>query len=781
MRTLACAAVTLLAVLGSAPLPAAASAAEVPALELQPGVSLASVLATLNTRGFRIVYSSALVRAEMKLQESPRATRIDEFLREILAPWNLSAISDANGDWLIVKGRARGAVPKVLPTLAVAGTIETIDVTASRYGLATNNGTAIFLDRAAVERIPHLADDAIRVLKLLPGVSGGDYSAALNIRGGRRDETLLLIDGAEIHNGFHFRDLDGAMSVLDTHLVQGIDFSTGGMTADIGDYMSGVVDLETFRPSADDDYRSTLGISFVSAYGRTGGTFKDDRGSWLAAVRRGYLDLVLEHTQPDDERLTPRYTDVFAAFNYDPDDDTSMTARLLLSDDDLVLVSNSEDEVDSAGAGQAGHFWVTLDHRWNDSWRMSNVLTMARTEQTRDSRGIEVDERVGDVVSDFDFRYLDFRQDWAWTGSRRHLPRFGFNASRHEASYDYRLTGRIFYPNVPGGGVDIARATNLEVVGTKLGAWGSWRSRLTDALTVEVGARWDGYRYPQGMSFEVVSPRINVVYAVGAAGELRAAWGLAHQPQGIDELQVEDGVTGFFRPESAQQAVISYSHSFAHGLSARMDVYNKEYARLRPRFENALDPVQVIPEGSIDRIRIDAPEAEARGVELTVRREADAGFAGWVSASFARARDHEDGGWVPRTWEQQETFSFGASWTGARWSLNLAGLHHSGTPTTGLTTAVVPVPGGEATVIVPEERNAARLGSYTRVDLRANRDVILRSGKFSYYLEVTNLFDRKNPCCVENFGIDPRFNTQVIVEESYWLPRLPSFGFQWEF
>ena len=56
---------------------------------------LASVLATLNAHGFHIVYSSALVRADMKLRAAPRATRLDEFLREILAPWTLSAIRDA--------------------------------------------------------------------------------------------------------------------------------------------------------------------------------------------------------------------------------------------------------------------------------------------------------------------------------------------------------------------------------------------------------------------------------------------------------------------------------------------------------------------------------------------------------------------------------------------------------------------------------------------------------------------------------------------------------------
>ncbi len=755
---------------------------EVPALGLEAGVPLTSVLAALNARGFHIVYSSALVRPDMKLRAIPGATRIDEFLREILAPWNLSAVSDANGDWLIVKGKARSSVPATLPTVAVAQapeSIETIDVTASRYGLATNAGSAVFLDRNDVERIPHLADDAVRVLKLLPGVSGGDYSAALNIRGGRRDETLLMIDGTEIHNGFHFRELEGALSVLDTHLVQGIDFITGGMTADYGDYMSGVVDLKTFTPSVDDEYRHTVGISFVSAYGRTGGTFAEGRGSWLAAARRGYLDVILERVQPDDERLTPRYTDVFASVQYDFDADTRLSSRLLFADDDLVLVSsNDDDPIDSAGEGRAMHFWVTLDHAWNESWNTRTVAALADMEHVRDSAGTEVNERTGDVDSDFAFRFFDIRQDWSWTGSDRHLPRFGFNASRHEASYDYHLSGSIFYPNDPRGRIDIQRDTDLDVEGTRLGAWASWRTRLTEDLTVEAGGRWDSYRYPDGLGWDVVSPRFNAVYSLGERGELRAAWGVGYQPQGIDQLQVEDGVTDFFEPERSQQAVLSYTHRFEHGLSARLDVYRKEYRDLRPRFENALDAVEMIPEAAVDRVRIDAPEAEAQGVEITVRRQADSGFAGWASAAFAEARDLEAGEWVPRSWEQELTFSFGASYSAALWSVNLAGQFHSGTPTTALTTA--PIGGGEV-VIVPEERNAARFDDYARLDFRVNRDVLLRSGKLSFYLEVTNLLDSKNVCCVENFDVDPRNSSRVIIEDGYWLPMMPSLGFLWEF
>jgi hypothetical protein len=66
--------------------------------------------------------------------------------------------------------------------------------------------------------------------------------------------------------------------------------------------------------------------------------------------------------------------------------------------------------------------------------------------------------------------------------------------------------------------------------------------------------------------------------------------------------------------------------------------------------------------------------------------------------------------------------------------------------------------------------------------LRANRDVVLANSKLSFYLEVTNLLDRQNPCCVEDYHVGAgRPAPTLVIEKSYWLPILPSFGVQWEF
>lgn len=752
------------------------------ASELRAGIPLEAALAALNENGARIVYSNALVTPSMTLRASPRATGLAPLLEEILAPWNLRAVHAANGDWLVVAAPAP-APSEVHVDESSAGDIETIDVTASRFALATRDQNAVFLDRAAIQRMPHLADDAVRMLKVLPGVAGGDFSAALNVRGGRREETKLTIDGAEIHNGFHFRDLDGALSVLDTNLVESVDFVTGGMTAEQGDYMSAVVDLATRRPRPDDEYRSAVGVSFVSAYGRSGGTFADGRGAWLASARRGYLDVLMERVQDDDEQLTPRYTDVFASLYYDFTDTTRMTVHALFGDDDLKLIAHDDDEIDSAGKGRAAHLWATLDHAFGDSLTVRTLLSVSTAEQKRESSG-EDDQRFGDVVADFEFKFLDFNQDWSWTAGERHLARWGVNANRTEATYDYALTGGIFDPRAPGGVQDVSHQNFVDASGDRMGVYATWRARVFDPLTVELGARWDRYTYPD-QEHDALSPRLNAVYSISDDDDLRAAWSVVHQPQGIDQLAIEDDDESFHRPERVEAFGFGYTRRFDEGLSARLDVYHKHYTQLRPRYENALDPVQLIFEGAIDRIRIDAPEAEAKGIELTVRREAEQGFSGWFSVARSEARDRDvDNGWTPRSWEQRTALSFGASWVGAKWNASIAGLYHSGAPTTKLSLTSETQPDGERLpVLVIGARNRANLGAYSRLDLRVSRDVKLAQSRLAFYFEVTNLFDRENPCCVENYDIQISGDgfARLYPETSYWLPMLPSLGFQYEF
>jgi outer membrane receptor protein involved in Fe transport len=129
--------------------------------------------------------------------------------------------------------------------------LESIVVTPSTFTIFTSEPEGHqFLSRDEVRTVPHLGDDVYRAFDRLPGITGLDLSARFNIRGGQEDETQVLIDGAEIYDPFHVRDLYRAFSTIDAEAIGAVDVLTGGFPLQYGGRMSGVIDISSLKPSA---------------------------------------------------------------------------------------------------------------------------------------------------------------------------------------------------------------------------------------------------------------------------------------------------------------------------------------------------------------------------------------------------------------------------------------------------------------------------------------------------------------------------------------------------
>ena len=98
---------------------------------------------------------------------------------------------------------------------------------------------------------------------------------------------------------------------------------------------------------------------------------------------------------------------------------------------------------------------------------------------------------------------------------------------------------------------------------------------------------------------------------------LRASWGRFHQADSVDELHVEDGEVGFARPQSSDHTIIDLEHVDGHGIAWRTELYQKKQTMPRPRYENQLNPLSLLPEIEPDRVRIDPNGAHLRGVEVS--------------------------------------------------------------------------------------------------------------------------------------------------------------------
>src|SRR6185503_4657859 len=134
------------------------------------------------------------------------------------------------------------------------------------------------------------------------------------------------------------------------------------------------------------------------------------------------------------------------------------------------------------------------------------------------------------------------------------------------ASYDYASDGVIFesllHVNEPPSPVH--QRASVRASGSDVALYGADRFALGTRLVIEAGLRADRQSYkPDGMH---LSPRINAVFALTPRAALRVAWGRFYQPQGVQELHVQDGETAFGPSERADHALAGIEVDLGRGI-----------------------------------------------------------------------------------------------------------------------------------------------------------------------------------------------------------------------
>jgi hypothetical protein len=165
-------------------------------------------------------------------------------------------------------------------------------------------------------------------------------------------------------------------------------------------------------------------------------------------------------------------------------------------------------------------------------------------------------------------------------------------------------------------------------------------------------------------------------------------------------------------------------------------------------------------------------------VELMVRSDPLQPFSWWVNFTRARVEDTIAGTDVPRAWDQRRALGAGLLWRWERWEWSLAGSYRSGWPTTAVALAEF----GEPSLAAVGPRNAEQLGNYLALDTRLARDFRFSGGdSLTVFLEVTNLTDRVNQCCVEYEINDDIGEPQLETQRVDSLRIVPLLGFTWRF
>lgn len=690
-------------------------------------------------------------------------------------PRTLADVDVSAPDSTFVLGVAMTAAP--IPLSAVV-------VTPGFYGIMQPGLTPSHsLSRQQIETAPQLGEDIFRSVSRLPGVSSNDMSARFAVRGSVGDELFATLDGLELDEPFHLKDIDAALSLVDVSAIAGVELTTGGFSAEYGNRLTGVFSLHSIEPRTDRVHHA-LSLSIMNARYTVEGGAADGRVGWYLAARRGYLDIALALVSPEDS-ISPRYYDVFGKVHWDLPRGGRVTLHALTAGDHLNYTEDPADHLNSRYGNHA--LWATWSSDVTDRLRQRSVLSLTRATWQRDG-----DVHESDGTPDFfldDRRTYDalaLRQDWQFDAAERLMLKGGVHLKRMSASYDYLNWSRR--RELQGGAlvtfIDTTSAATAPL-GSLVGLYLSPRIQLAKSLIAEVGLRYDAVTYSRDVD---VSPRVNLAWEPFSSTSVRAAWGRYVQPQAIYGIPVADGLSTFQPSDRADQFGVGVEQRLPGLLTARLELYDRRMSRLRTRFINSYNDLEVFSEAANDRTRIDPSSGRARGAEFSLARSGR-GRTDWsLSYALASATDRVGDRDVPRGMDQRHTVN--ADWAfrpvSQKWRFAVAWLWHSGWPATSRAFKIDTIPAAGATpqrivsTIQFGPLNGDRLPEYHRLDLRLTRYWDTRTGRVAVYADCFNVFNSAN---ARGYIYSIKSLSPYRVERTYdtYLPRLPSLGISWEF
>jgi outer membrane cobalamin receptor len=736
------------------------------------GTRLVDYIANLRTEGLTVIYSSDLVPDSLRLESEPSGRTARRRLTSVLDDFDLSLERGPRDTWLIVDNNAdvevdtpEVAVPDRLEPPALPP-LENVIVTASRYAFARDPvASGGFLDRLQIETTPSVSDDAMRPVANVPGVSSNGLSGRTTFRGGATDETLILLDGVELVSPFHLKDFESIFGSISQQLVDRMDVYTGGFSTKYGGRMSGVIDIQPIEPAERRHFEA--GVSTINTSLLGGGRTANDRSSWLASLRRGNIDLILDAADSDFGR--PQYTDFFGRTTTALGRTAQLRVGAISLSDKISLKDGNQ--TTAVADYDDTYVWAGLTHDVSDALTGEYLLSFAQIDSFR-SGASDIPDITTSMLSDRrKYSNATLKANWLYQDHMHHSLEWGVSFAESESDYDFISRIDLPLPIVsplqqPGTG---AFETKQRFTDTLRSAYVNYRWRAKDNFIMELGTRLDDWR---SLDEQIVSPRVGAVWRVTDRIALRTAIGRFAQAQRVNEIQVSDRDLVRHRTQRSEQRIVSLEYDVTAQAQLRIELFEKRIEHPRPRFENLFTRLSLLPELLPDRVLLIPERARSEGFELSLDAELR-NWRWWLSYSRSTAEDLIDGSWIGRSWQESWAGKSGFVRMGDKWTISASLLVRSGWPISD-----VVVQGAQ--LMVPA-MNGTTFESFRSVDLKASRRYQLRRGDIEFYFELINALNSNNDCCYEHSPV--RVNggqlSSVSIDTQHWLPSVPVIGFRW--
>lgn len=672
-----------------------------------------------------------------------------------------------------VEARSPAHKPVQGQATIVAGRAVTVELRAERLSYTVYRATAIAppapgeaarreLSAEEIQRVPGVYGDTFKVVQNLPGVARAPaISGEIIVRGAAPGDTQILVEGVRVPAIYHF---GGVYSVMNTDLLEGIDFYPGGFAARYGRKTGGVLEARLRLQRPDQDWHGYVETNVF----HTGLLLRGPLGpstELTLAARRSYIDAVLAAAVPDGVlpfTVAPRYWDYQAKLDHSFGPSLDGTLLLLGSDDALALVVDrpppgfgSANAALEAGIGFHGG------------------VALLRYRQ----RGLQARTTVGVIRAGLAFGFgeafqvdahswqLTLRQDVRlWPDEPIEL-RCGMDVYNEPYVASVRLPPAAADE---GQGADAAAGRRVFAVDTNLLQPALWLDavyRIGRRLEVVPGLRLDLYR--DALRGQTVLPRLNVRYRASATLTVKAAAGMLSQA-----ADPEQAVERFGNPDLLPFRSFEVSGGVEWSAGERLTLDVQGFSkRLWDRVVSAREPWRSFAWENAGR-------GQVVGLEVLVRHRPVGGFFGWIAYTLMRGTEIPHPGEPERLlpWDQTHILTAVGSYK-LPWHLEASARFRlvSGNPYTAVATAVYDANAADWQAVASGCLQCARLPAFHQLDLRLDRRWVFDRWLLGVYLDVQNVYNRQNP-----EGINYNFDFQRHAYQAL-LPIIPSLGVRGEF
>ncbi len=182
-------------------------------------------------------------------------------------------------------------------------------------------------------------NDVMKVATTLPGVQTlGEGSSGFNVRGGKADQNLVLINQAPVYNASHFF---GFFSVFNSDALQNMELFKSGIPAKYGGRLASIFEIQP-KEANKDEFHGKGGLSPITSRLTLEIPIIKGKTGLLIGGRSTYSNWVLKNVKNagfKDNRVS--FYDVIAQVDHKIDENNSLTFASYFSRDEFRLSSDT--------------------------------------------------------------------------------------------------------------------------------------------------------------------------------------------------------------------------------------------------------------------------------------------------------------------------------------------------------------------------------------------------------------------------------------------------------